>query len=208
MSFLVAFCYRSWISKSQAVLEIALTDEKSWAGCTWCTWWLCTTIVHSRERYKHKDTIKQTQTHKDTDTQRHRHRVYNNRAQQTGGWSRVVQRRPICQVRSGETHSSSTFLVEAWDILKQEHGLSHLEVPKSAEYQEVPRSTSNGCKSLGWVTGEMLQHKHKLLALTDCHRRPPPSSGLCSSMTTLRTFNSGCLWVTAIGTNKFWLVGW
>ena len=25
--------------------------------------------MHSRERYKHKDTIKQTQTHKDTDTE-------------------------------------------------------------------------------------------------------------------------------------------
>ena len=31
MPFLVAFCYRSWISKSQPVLQIAVTDEKSWA---------------------------------------------------------------------------------------------------------------------------------------------------------------------------------
>ena len=82
--------------------------------------------------------------------------------------------------------------------LKQELRFSHVEEPKvpstkkhqevprsTKKYQEVPRSTKKRLKWLqevGLSHGEMLRHKHKLLALTDC-RRGTAILGLYSSMT-------------------------
>ena len=136
-----------------------------------------TTCVYSTEI--------QTRRHEDTDTQRHNTNTDTdtqctryNCAQQTDGWSWVVQWRAICQVGSGETHSSSTLVVTQVG-LKQELRFSHVEepkVPSTKKCQEVPRSASNGCKRLGWVTGRCCGTSTSCLPWLIAAGAPPSSA--------------------------------
>ena len=107
MSFLVAFCYRSWISKSQPVLQITVTDEKSWA-------------LHSRQMAEVELYSSQY--------------VKSDQEREVAGW---VEARAWVESRVGRCYGTSC-----------------------------------------------------LLALTDCCKEGSPSSGLCSSMTSLRTFKA------------------